>query len=138
MEMLIFCFGKLKKGGNFNEKEIGLTSVLHGAVRAGVGWLWRRRKRLCRYDPWELTRAEAYGVTMEGEMLDNTVGEMTIKFVDNSKMEINGMGMSGEATYTLEGDKIMVTEGSQTMEFTVANDEISVEASGATMYFTKK
>lgn len=48
------------------------------------------------------------------------------------------MGMSGEATYTLEGDKIMVTEGSQTMEFTVANDEISVEASGATMYFTKK
>lgn len=23
---------------------------------------------------WELTRAEAYGVTMEGEMLDSTVG----------------------------------------------------------------
>ena len=87
---------------------------------------------------WELTRAEAYGVTMEGEMLDNTVGEMTIKFVDNSKMEINGMGMSGEATYTLEGDKIMVTECSQTREFTGANYEISVEASGATMDFTKK
>lgn len=24
---------------------------------------------------WELTRAEAYGVTMEGEMLDSTVGK---------------------------------------------------------------
>ena len=136
MEMLIFCFGKLKKGGNFNEKEIGLTSVLHGAVRAGVGC--GGGGNAYAGTTWELTRAEAYGVTMEGEMLDNTVGEMTIKFVDNSKMEINGMGMSGEATYTLEGDKIMVTEGSQTMEFTVANDEISVEASGATMYFTKK
>ena len=135
--MLIFCFGKLKKGGNFNEKEIGLTSVLHGAVPlvlVGCGG----GGNAYAGTTWELTRAEAYGVTMEGEMLDNTVGEMTIKFVDNSKMEINGMGMSGEATYTLEGDKIMVTEGSQTMEFTVANDEISVEASGATMYFTKK
>lgn len=63
---------------------------------------------------------------------------MSIKFIDDTKLEISGMGRSGEATYTLEGDKIMVTEGSQTMEFTVANDEISVEASGATMYFTKK
>ena len=80
MEMLIFCFGKLKKGGNFNEKVIGLTSVLRGAVRAGVGWLWRRRKRLCRHD----------------------------------------------------------LEGSQTMEFTVADEEISFEMSGVKMYFTKK
>ena len=136
MEMLIFCFGKLKKGGNFNEKELALLlscMVLCALVLVGCGG-----GNAYAGTTWELTRAEAYGVTMEGEMLDNTVGEMTIKFVDNSKMEINGMGMSGEATYTLEGDKIMVTEGSQTMEFTVANDEISVEASGATMYFTKK
>ena len=87
---------------------------------------------------WELTRAEAYGVTMEGEMLDSTVGEMSIKFIDDTKLEISGMGRSGEATYTLDGDKIMVTEGSQTMEFTVADEEISFEMSGVKMYFTKK
>ena len=45
---------------------------------------------------WELTRAEAYGVTMEGEMLDSTVGEMSIKFIDDTKLEISGMGRSGE------------------------------------------
>lgn len=87
---------------------------------------------------WELTRAEAYGVTMEGEMLDSTVGEMSIKFIDDTKLEISGMGTSREATYTLDGDKIMVTEGSQTMEFTVADEEISFEMSGVKMYFTKK
>lgn len=48
------------------------------------------------------------------------------------------MGASREATYTLDGDKIMVTEGSQTMEFTVADEEISFEMSGVKMYFTKK
>lgn len=41
---------------------------------------------------WELTRAEAYGVTMEGEMLDSTVGEMSIKFIDDTKLEIRGTG----------------------------------------------
>ena len=88
---------------------------------------------------WELTRAEAYGVTMEGDILDNTVGEMTIKFVDNTKAEIKGMGMSEDATYTLEGDKIVITEpNAETLEFTVADNELSVEASGATMYFTMK
>lgn len=135
--MLIFCFGKLKKGGNFNEKEIGLTSVLHGAVRAvlvGCGG----GGNAYAGTTWELTRAEAYGVTMEGEMLDSTVGEMSIKFIDDTKLEISGMGRSGEATYTLDGDKIMVTEGSQTMEFTVADEEISFEMSGVKMYFTKK
>lgn len=63
---------------------------------------------------------------------------MSIKFIDDTKLEISGMGASGEATYTLDGDKIMVTEGSQTMEFTVADEEISFEMSGVKMYFTKK
>ena len=57
---------------------------------------------------WELTRAEAYGVTMEGEMLDSTVGEMSIKFIDDTKLEISGMGRSGEATYTLDGGMVDV------------------------------
>ena len=88
---------------------------------------------------WELPRAEAYGITMEGDILDNTVGEMTIKFVDNTKAEIKGMGVSEDATYTLEGDKIVITEpNAETLEFTVSDNELSVEASGATMYFTKK
>ena len=63
---------------------------------------------------WELTRAEAYGVTLEGAI--NT----------------------GESPYKVEGDKIVVTEGDQTLDFVVSGDEISTEYSGVKMYFTKK
>lgn len=87
---------------------------------------------------WELTRAEAYGVTMEGEMLDNTVGEMTIKFVDNSKMEINGMGMSIEGTYTVEGNTVTIEYFDQPIAFQRNGNQLSAEYDGEAMVLEKE
>ena len=87
---------------------------------------------------WELSRAEAYGVTLEGDMLASTVGEVSITFVDDTKLKMEGAIETGEAEYTIEGDKIVVTEGTQTTEFTVSGGEISTEYAGVTMYFKKK
>ena len=87
---------------------------------------------------WELTRAEAYGVTMEGEMLDSTVGKCPSNLLTIQNWRSAVWGASREATYTLDGDKIMVTEGSRTMEFTVADEEISFEMSGVKDVFHKE
>lgn len=87
---------------------------------------------------WELTRAEAYGVTLEGDLLESSVGNVSIKFVDDTKLKMEGAINTGESPYKVEGDKIVVTEGDQTLDFVVSGDEISTEYSGVKMYFTKK
>ena len=94
---------------------------------------------------WELTHAESHGLTMDASMVQSILGEMSMEFVSDSKVEIKMNQLSQESEYTLSGDKILVEESNQTLEFNVtktddegAATELSVDSNGSTLYFEKK
>ena len=53
------------------------------------------------------------------------------------KVSISGMGMSGEADYTLDGTTLTIVEGSTTLPCTYENDQITMEQAGVSMVFGK-
>lgn len=86
---------------------------------------------------WKLDRGEASGVTVNAELLKSTVGDMSIAFKDEKTCEMTVMGATAEGTYTLNGDKLVLTFNGSDQEATLDGNEITMEQSGIKIIFKK-
>ena len=86
---------------------------------------------------WELTRAEAYGVTMEGDALAS-MGDLGMEFVDDTTVKMSLMGMSIEGTYTVEGNTVTIEYFEQPIAFQRNGNQLSAEYDGEAMVLEKE
>ena len=88
---------------------------------------------------WELSSAEASGITLSKEAL-SSMGlseSLTMEF-NGGKFTANFAGETGEGTYKIDGDKVTMTSEGEDMVGTLVDNELRIEESGATLIFTKK
>lgn len=88
---------------------------------------------------WELSSAEASGITLSKEALSSMglSDGLTMEF-NGGKFTANFAGETGEGTYKIEGDKVTMTSQGEDLVGTLVDNELHIEESGATLIFTKK
>ena len=88
---------------------------------------------------WELSSAEASGITLSKEALSSMgLSESLTMDFNGGKFTANFAGETGEGTYKIDGDKVTMTAEGEDMVGTLVDNELRIEESGATLIFTKK
>jgi anionic cell wall polymer biosynthesis LytR-Cps2A-Psr (LCP) family protein len=89
---------------------------------------------------WKLTKGESAGVTLEAELLESAIGEITITLEKDGKATMEStLGESGEGTWEAKDNTtVVVTVDGEDQEMTLENGELTMEASGAKLTFEKQ
>lgn len=74
---------------------------------------------------------------MNAETLKSIVGEMSINFKDDKNFEMTALNNTGEGTYTVSGEKLVLTIQGQEQEATLKGSEITLAQSGVNIIFKK-
>ena len=88
---------------------------------------------------WKLTKGEASGVTLEAELLESTMGEVTITLEKGGKaIGESTLGGNSEVTWEAKyNDTVVVTLDGQSQEMTLEDGGLTMEASGTKLTFSK-
>lgn len=90
---------------------------------------------------YNITSAEALGITFEGDDLKDIVGEggMSIELDGNGKATINYDNESSDGKYEIDGEKIIFDGDAEALDATLVDDTITIKESstGMTMVLKK-
>lgn len=92
---------------------------------------------------WTLDRAEAMGMTLNGDALKSAFGsEVTLEFKSGGVVvgNLEGGSDSSKGTYKVKGKEVDITFEDETVTAQIDGKELVIKepSSGATMYFVKK
>ena len=87
---------------------------------------------------WELSKAEAGGVTVDKDTIESQLGGASIAFKSDKEYTLNGLGSPASGTYKVDGDSIQLEDKSGTVEAEYDGSQIVIETGGTKMFFTKK
>ena len=87
---------------------------------------------------WSVSKVSANGMEIEGEMLASMGFEITINFTSDSEYTMEALGESIDGTYTLSGNTLTLTVGSDSQDCTLSGNSFTMEEDGSKVVFTKK
>ena len=87
---------------------------------------------------WSVSKVSANGMEIQGEMLASMGFEMTLEFTSDSEYTMEALGESIDGTYTLSGNTLTLTVGSDSQDCTLSGNSFTMEEDGSKVVFTKK
>jgi hypothetical protein len=87
---------------------------------------------------WAVTKVSANGMDVEGELLASMGFEITLNFTSDSDYTMEALGESIDGTYTLSGNTLTLTVGSDSQDCTLSGNTFTMEEDGSKIIFTKK
>ncbi len=87
---------------------------------------------------WVLDSIEVAGQKVSGADMTTIVGEITYQFKDGGELTATVAGVEGTGTYSENGNKISIDDGTQSVEATIDGDTMTFDIEGMKMVFVKK